>query len=92
MASGDRVQHATVTTSVTTLTVNAGARRVEVLNRGGTGEVQVSTDGTPPTVGGSFPLVPAAVGAALVLDMEGGGVLVKLIASASTTVTVSVIA
>lgn len=92
MASGDRYQHVTVTTSASTVTVSTGTRRVEVLNRTGTGEVYVSTNGTTPTVGGAFAVLPASLGAAMVLDMEGGGTAVRLIASAATDVSVSVVA
>jgi hypothetical protein len=90
MASGDPYQHVTVSTSVVTVTLNASSRTVEVLNRSGAGEIYFTTDGSTPTVGGNCRVVPASPGAFLRAAMEGGGGLVKLIASASTTVSVSV--
>lgn len=90
MASGDRFQTGTATGTASTFTMPTSTRRVEVMNRSGAGEVFFSTDGATPTVGGNFRCVPAAVGAALVVEMEGGGTDVKVIASASTTVAVSV--
>lgn len=91
MAAGDAYQHVAVTGVASTVTVPAGTRVVEVLNRSGGGAIYASTDGTTPTVGGNFPVIPAAIGAALLLPMAGDTATVKLIASANTDASVTVV-
>lgn len=93
MADFDQYQHGTVDDSpVVSVVVGTGARRVRVVNRGGTAEIAVTTNGNTPSLSGSNRIVPAAVGASVVCDMEGG-TAVKLLSDATgTTYSVWVVA
>lgn len=89
------VRHLTLTANtVSTVTLTDNSSAVEIMNRNGLDEVFVSMDGsaTPanPTVAGNdFDIVPAAIGASLILRRPGtAAIVVKLISTLATTVTV----
>lgn len=77
------IEHGTlVGSAVTTVTLDADAQEVEVLNRDGVAEIYFTVDGADPTVGGDdCHVLPAAIGA-LQVHAPGGGVTdIKLISS-----------
>lgn len=85
-------QVATVGTSNGTVAMPTQARTVEVMNITGAGVVYVRGDGTAAVVdAANNDVIPAAVGAALEVDLTGGTGVLNMIASASTKVALRVV-
>lgn len=81
-----------VAATVTTVTLTGTPSRVEIMNRSGTAEIFATTNGVTPTVAGADEeCIAAAVGAAIEVEMSGGGNAVKLISSGTPTWGVRVI-
>lgn len=85
------IQHGTlVSNQVTTVTLDANYRNVEVLNRSGTAEIYFTVDGAVPTVGGAdCQVLPAVVSVREVDSRASGTTVIRLISSGTPTWTVS---
>jgi hypothetical protein len=86
-------QHVTlVANTVKTITLDADANRVNILNVDGAAAVYVTVDGTAPTVGGDGAWVLPAAICDLELEVTGpGNTVVKLISSGTPRVSVGTV-
>lgn len=84
---------ATVGITNGTVTMPSQARRVEVMSITGAGVVYVRGDGLAAVVDAvNNDVIPAALGAALVVELSGGTGVVNMIASLATKVALRVVA